>query len=210
MPDPNLFISTPRLYIANFLPELDAHCDFILSLYNMPETQKAIKSIGVVLSGREAARKRLMEADDQDETGYGNYIVMLKPEDPCLDPPNVPFSDKREQFQKIGTVSMKLRKHAEAATVPDVGFGLMKEFWGKGYATEATKAVMQFMETEKGVREVFGFCSPMNEESKKTLKRLGFEERATMELKGLGPNTLTGMVWALPWMHEDLAVYNLR
>lgn len=83
---------------------------------------------------------------------------------------------------------MKLREADGAPPAPDVGYGLLPAFQGKGYATEAAAALIKWFEEEKGRTEFFGFCDPSNEGSKNVLRRLGFEERGVKAIKGLKPD----------------------
>ena len=58
----------------------------------------------------------------------------------------------------------------------EVGYHIAKEFTGKGYATEALKALLQFAKTEKNLNRVYGICVSENTASKKVLKKCGFEK----------------------------------
>lgn len=54
------------------------------------------------------------------------------------------------------------------------GYGLAKDSWGKGYATEAYSAVIRLAK-ESGVRKIISPVHPQNTASQHVLKKLGFE-----------------------------------
>ena len=58
----------------------------------------------------------------------------------------------------------------------EVGYHIAKEFTGKGYATEALTALLQFAKAEKKLCKVYGICVSENTASKKVLEKCGFEK----------------------------------
>jgi len=63
----------------------------------------------------------------------------------------------------------------------DIGFSLLKEFQGKGYAFEATKAVLQFAK-EIGLKRVEAITNKENKSSQRLLEKIGlsFEKHITL------------------------------
>jgi RimJ/RimL family protein N-acetyltransferase len=57
---------------------------------------------------------------------------------------------------------------------PDVGFALLPRFWNRGYAFEATKAVMSYARTALKLSRLLAIVKPDNASSIKLLERLGF------------------------------------
>lgn len=64
----------------------------------------------------------------------------------------------------------------------EVGYHIAKEFTGKGYATEALKAFLEYMKVEKILDKVYGICVSENVASKKVLQKCGFIK----EFEGMG------------------------
>lgn len=162
---------------------------------------------------RETARKAI-EADDLIEiTGYGRYLVSLKPPADLESDQaeSIPFSERIKAYTKVGMVTLKARQFNNAPLAPDVGYGLLSAFQGKGYATEAAAALLRWFEEEKGQTEFFGFCNPDNEGSKGVLRRMGFEERGVRNIRGLYSDEgfITGMVFSRG-LTKDLEAYNLN
>ncbi len=56
---------------------------------------------------------------------------------------------------------------------PEVGWGLAREFWGKGYATEGATAAMDWVFDELGWTEVIHPIVPENTPSQAVARRLG-------------------------------------
>ena len=67
-----------------------------------------------------------------------------------------------------------LRPHGPEKGSYELGFHLKREQWGKGYATEAAKAVIAYaFETMKAENLIAGH-HPQNDGSRKVLSKLGF------------------------------------
>ena len=58
----------------------------------------------------------------------------------------------------------------------EVGYHITKEATGKGYATEALKALLEFAKLEKKLDNLYGICVSENVASKKVLEKCGFEK----------------------------------
>jgi len=127
-------ISTPRLYLSYLDPSSDEQCDFTLALYHGAPSVRRYPGVIKDVPDREAARKIAASGDEKlRATGYGRYIISLKPESPAGDEKTgVPFSQRK--LERIGIVSMQLGRVAgeQAPTMPDVGFNMMERYHGKG------------------------------------------------------------------------------
>jgi RimJ/RimL family protein N-acetyltransferase len=69
-----------------------------------------------------------------------------------------------------------------ATEVPDVelAYTLHKEFWGKGFATEASRAALRFGFETVGIDRIIAFAVPDNRASTRVMEKLGmrYEKRA--------------------------------
>ena len=61
----------------------------------------------------------------------------------------------------------------------EVGFSIERASWGKGYAAEALRAVLEYLTVQEGIARVTAWCASDNIASKRTL------EKAGMRLKGI-------------------------
>ncbi|KAF2677445.1 hypothetical protein K458DRAFT_160489 [Lentithecium fluviatile CBS 122367] len=188
MIDFNFHIDTPRLTLSHFNPALDSHCDFLVALWTQPSALRAAGGIATPNSTREKARKQIERDTERihPETGYGRYLISLKM--PLSSPgahDTRPLSELVETYIKIGTVTMKVRQYVDTPVLPDLGFGLLEAYEGRGYATEAATGLLKYFEEVKGTREFLGLVHPDNERSIAMMKRLGFREEGVRGVLGL-------------------------
>jgi ribosomal-protein-alanine N-acetyltransferase len=59
----------------------------------------------------------------------------------------------------------------------EIGWRLDKKFWGKGYATEAAKVVLEYVVVELDMPEIFSFTAKGNFPSINVMKKIGLQER---------------------------------
>ena len=59
------------------------------------------------------------------------------------------------------------------APATEIGWSLLPEFWGRGYATEAARAWLDFAFTQAGKEEVVSFAVRGNHRSRAVMERLG-------------------------------------
>ncbi len=76
------------------------------------------------------------------------------------------------------------------AGVPELGWALAREHWGRGYATEAALAVREWL----NVPRVISLIASDNVRSQAVTERLGATPGETIELPGYGPH----VVWEHP------------
>jgi RimJ/RimL family protein N-acetyltransferase len=204
MLDFNFHLTTPRLYISHLDPSNEPHCIFMYDLFLSPgivnDLPPADKEKFNKTAPREAGGKFIADrVEKMEKTGYGPYLISLKPSPSCgtsLTDPGIPFS--QQHHEPIGVVSMQHARffHTPGPKVPDVGFGLLSRYFGKGYAVEAAEELMRYFEEERGQKQFCAFCRPENEASKSVLRKLGLEERGVRELDGVVEGVrLRALVW---------------
>ena len=71
----------------------------------------------------------------------------------------------------IGDVSARWR---EKEHVYEIGYNLNRNFWGKGYATEAAKAMIQWAHEQFDARDFTAFYAEENIASARVLEKCGF------------------------------------
>lgn len=57
---------------------------------------------------------------------------------------------------------------------PEIGYGLDKEYWNQGYATEAVRAACRWALAQPGVTAVEAETDPANAASQAVLRKVGF------------------------------------
>lgn len=91
--------------------------------------------------------------------GYGLYVVELKNKTP------------------IGLSGFVKRDFLDAV---DIGYAFLQEFAGKGYATEAGRAVMRFGKKSLGLKRILGITTEENTGSINVLEKLGLKYEQTI------------------------------
>ena len=81
-------------------------------------------------------------------------------------------------------------EHAQA----ELGWALVREHWGQGYATEAAEAARQWAYSEHGVDRLVSVIAPANVRSAQLAERLGCTPGETVTLFDTGP----AVVWEHP------------
>lgn len=73
--------------------------------------------------------------------------------------------------ERIGDLSFK---GLSANGVVEIGYGLLPEYWGKGYATEAVTAAVEWASRQPGVKQIEAETEPGNTASQRVLAKSGF------------------------------------
>jgi RimJ/RimL family protein N-acetyltransferase len=113
-----------------------------------------------MLSSTEEARQAIADYPDFDSVGFGRWGCVLK-----------------ESHQVIGFCGLK---YLDDLDVVDVGYRLLREYWGRGLATEACRASIQFGFDVLQLERIVGLVLPENHRSIRVLEKAGLnleEER---------------------------------
>lgn len=62
-----------------------------------------------------------------------------------------------------------------------LGYALLPEHWGKGYATELTKAGIDYVFTKTSLTEIFAYTDPANTASQNVLLKSGFHAKGEVQ-----------------------------
>ena len=142
--------------------------EFVFQLVNEPSFVSNIGDKGVrnsddavqfILSGPWTNQKR---------SGYGQFLIELS-----------------GNGQPIGICGLLYRDNLE---VTDIGFALMSAYRGRGYASEAAAAVMEYGYSTLGIDRIVALTSEENQPSIRVLEKLGmkFERIVKMSDHDLG------------------------
>ncbi|WP_299835456.1 GNAT family N-acetyltransferase [uncultured Tenacibaculum sp.] len=128
---------------------------FYFELFNDPDWIKYIHDKG--LKSVEATEEYLKDilAKNAKLNGLGFFSVLLK---------------KTNEF--IGMTSAIQREKLDFV---DVGYGFLPKGRGKGYASEATLLMIDYIKEKFKQEKVLAFTVPENEKSQQLLERLGFK-----------------------------------
>lgn len=141
---------TERLLLRPMSPE-DA--EFILDLYNRPKFIQFIgdRNLKTVTDAEDYIKNRFLPQFER--LGYGNYLMVTK-----------------EGHHKIGGVGIFEREGLE---VVDIGFSLLDEFEGKGYAYEAASKIKSVGMNNYGLKKISAITTKDNFSSQKLIEKLG-------------------------------------
>lgn len=101
------------------------------------------------------------------DTGYSSY---------CYD------GALLAESKLIGTVSLMKGAPPDGYTVPDIGYAILPNESGNGYATEATLGLLDYARRELGVSEVVGFCGKDDIRSRRVLEKIEMDFRGERRL----------------------------
>ncbi|ELV8693082.1 GNAT family N-acetyltransferase [Vibrio vulnificus] len=88
----------------------------------------------------------------------------------------------KESLELIGAVSLPSLKDGQGI----LGYWLGVDFWGQGYATEASKALIEYAKESHGLRELKVMHLVGNDRSKSVIDKLGvtYVENQTLRMQG--------------------------
>ena len=82
---------------------------------------------------------------------------------------------EKESGRIIGSIGLMPDKRREDVNSREMGYSLAKDCWGKGYMTEAAKALMDYGFEEYGL-VIMAICTgPDNKRSQRVIEKCGFK-----------------------------------
>ncbi len=156
-----IFIETPRLILREIVAE-DVERMFLLDSNPAVMQYLGVKPVTTIKESEETIRKIRKQFQ---ENGIGRWAIIEK-----------------ESDLLIGWSGLKLITETVNGfnNVYELGYRLMPEFWGKGYATESVKASLEYGFNDLDLNEIYAYADVQNVDSNKILKdKFGFEEQGT-------------------------------
>lgn len=102
----------------------------------------------------------ILEKDKIPRTRY--YLAVVLHEDECI----------------IGEAGFTVLSRGETGGIAEIGYFLLPEYWGKGYASEATELMIGYCFTELGLHKVMATCDAENRASESVMKKCGMLREA--------------------------------
>jgi [ribosomal protein S5]-alanine N-acetyltransferase len=167
-----IVVETERLWLRHFVVE-DA--DFIARLLNTPGFLENIGDRGI--RTQDDARRYLESGPlaSYRVNGFGTYKVVL-----------------RASGVSLGMAGLTRKPWLQ---YPDMACAFLPEAEGKGYATEAARAVVAFAEKTLKLDHLLAVALPTNRKSIRVLEKLGFTAAGFVEDPRDGA-TLSAFSWA--------------
>jgi ribosomal-protein-alanine N-acetyltransferase len=154
----SILTETERLIIRDWMPQDEAEQAF--EIYGDPEVMRFIGS-GKTEESVESQRRSLQQRIERDaalQNGTGFWAIVDK-----------------ETGEIFGTVILKQLPDNDGNPTPEieVGWHLKKAAWGKGYATEAGQAVLDYGFNVLKLPIIYAVVKPENTASIRVTQRLG-------------------------------------
>ena len=132
-------------------------------VYELVNTKEWIENIGQRnVHSEEDAKKYIQHkmVDHYEKHGYGNFLMTRK-------------SDN----QKIGCISLYNRDDVDGV---DIGFAMLPDYMGKGYAYEGAVAVRNVARNDLKISGITAFTTKENIGSQKLIEKLGLQFKKTI------------------------------
>ncbi len=151
-----ILLETERLIIRSWIPERDAEQAFVI--YNDPEVTHFLGKASLVTSV-ESQRQRLI-----DNKGNESWAIVEK-----------------ETTTIVGTILLEQLPDKDGLPTQDyeVGWHLRRVSWGKGYATEAGQAMLNYGFSILNLPVIYAVVKPENHASIRVTQRLGMKPIGT-------------------------------
>lgn len=152
----DITIETERLILRELLPSDD---EAMFELDSNPEVHKYLgnKPVTTIEECRttiELVRKQYIE------NGIGRFAMIEK------------SSGNFAGWTGLKFIKVPINNHINFY---EVGYRLIQKYWGKGYATESTKASLSYAFEKLHANEVYGITNVENLQSKKVLEKCGLK-----------------------------------
>lgn len=147
----SFFLQTPRLRLRQ-LTESDLD-----TLYNATldyEVMKYIKPVYTDISQAKADLDKYL-VYYQEKPGLGVFYM----------------ENEEGKFIGLGTLKEPNPERDEV----EVGYRLLKEYWGKGYATELAAALLKYGIEELGLPRIIAVAMPENKASLRVMEKIGMK-----------------------------------
>ena len=153
MKHPSDTLTTSRLTLRRFTWE---DFDLLLELYTDPEVMRYVGGVKTRDEVEAAMKTRVLDYYDQFP-GLGMWATIERATGAC-----------------IGT---HLLNHIQGEAYIQVGYVLLSRYWGRGYATEMTVALLRYGFTELALPEIDAITDLPNLASQHVLSKAGLERK---------------------------------
>jgi RimJ/RimL family protein N-acetyltransferase len=151
--DAHFSLTTDRLTLRRFTLE---DLDLLDRLYSDPEVMRYVGGTKTRAQTETLLKVRVLEYYERFP-GLGMWATLERATGAC-----------------IGT---HLLNHIQGETYIQVGYVLFEEYWGRGYATEMSIALLRYGFTELGLPEIFAITDLPNVASQRVLQKAGLERK---------------------------------
>jgi RimJ/RimL family protein N-acetyltransferase len=161
-----VFLETARLVLRDFT-DSDTDVDALFALHDDPEVMRFIN--GGKPASRDAIRARTLPQMREGFPAFGGGRA-------CW----AAHERKTERF--VGWFALR-PVQPDSPAVADLGYRLRRDAWGRGYATEGARALVDKGFRDLGVRRIVADTMTVNTRSRRVLEKAGltFERHFTID-----------------------------
>ena len=154
-----IFTETERLILREIVP---SDIDAMFALDADPEVHKYLLDSKPVKNKEDSKKVIEFIRQQYTERGIGRWAVILK-----------------ETGEFLGWSGLKLNIGEEELNgythFYDIGYRFIKNHWGKGYATESSKAALQYAFANLKLKTIYGITEIENQASHNVLLKIGLK-----------------------------------
>lgn len=144
-----IFLQSERLFLREITP---GDTGLLFQLHSDPEVMKFIRPPEMSLAASEATLNKIFRTNQYDQ-GLGLWI--------CHEKAGGAF------------IGWFVLKNLDDTSDIEIGYRLMKKYWGRGYATEMTKKLIGHGFEILGLKRIVGATHPDNAASQHVLEKAG-------------------------------------
>lgn len=149
-----IYIETPRLILREWTEE-----DFPV-FARMNDDDRVMEFFLQKLTEEQSRDFYNRIINEFKDFGYGLYAV-----------------ERKEDQEVLGYVGFhNITFDVDFAPGVEIGWRLIYDAWGKGYATEAAKVCLEYAKKELGMHEIYSFTTVANKRSEEVMKRIGMHK----------------------------------
>jgi len=164
-----VFIETERLFLREVL---STDIDGLFELDSDPEVQRYLGNKPA--SNKEQIVELISHIRQQYiDNGIGRWAIIDK---------------KTTEFIGLSGLKLVTETTNNHKNYYDLGYGLIKKYWGLGIATETAVASLEYAFDKLDTNEVYAIADCENEGSNKILKKVGFDCIETFDFEGIKHN----------------------
>lgn len=147
-------------------------------IFELDSDPEVVRYLGrAPLASVEEARQRIAERmlADYARHGFGRWAMQLKGASPA----ELTESEPGGAF--VGVAGLKWLSELNEV---DIGYGLLPRYWGRGLATEAARAAIDYGFRTFGLSRVIGLVDPPHAASIRVLEKCGLVYEQVVEYRG--------------------------
>ena len=90
---------------------------------------------------------------------------------------------RKNDSELVGMIELRIDKYAA-----NLGYVIAREYWGNGYATEATKTVVEWAMLQESIYRIWATCDIENLASERVLEKAGMQREGILRRFIVHPN----------------------